>query len=142
MNIQDIIKEQEIELDEKLKETLGVYNGEILNKFQDEYLMEKGPGCERILFPVLEKSTKDFINPPEDSPYIKVNDASIIKNWHKSSSKALLEAVIEIAEKMKKEIIKTAQTKSELLLSVDYGYNQAFSDLQSKLKEEIDNINK
>lgn len=61
-------------------------------------------------------------------------------NWHKSSSKALLEAVIDMIERMKKEIIKTAQTESELLLSVDYGYNQALSDLQSKLKEEINNI--
>lgn len=64
----DLIAEKKLETPqvEEWEKVTSRYNAEILNKFQDEYLMEKGPGCEQILFPVLEKATKDFINPPED----------------------------------------------------------------------------
>lgn len=139
-NILDTIKKQEKEFDEKLKKTLSIYNGEVLNKFQDEYLMEKGPGCEKILFPVLENAIKDFITPTEDNRYIKVNDASIIKDWHKSSSKALLEAVIERVDDCVLRCKEGWEEKTDLDKNIAFIKIETLSDLQSKLKEEIENI--
>lgn len=46
--------------EKQFKHILAKYNAEILNKFQDQYLMEKGPGCEELLFPVLEKTIESF----------------------------------------------------------------------------------
>ena len=67
------------------KELLSRFSGEILNQYQDKYLMEKGPGCEEVLFPVLEKAIKDFLNPPEDGfirtfslkDYIQAKEVSV-----------------------------------------------------------------
>lgn len=56
--------------EEKIKEILGIYNGEILNKFQDEYLMQKGPGCENVLFPVLQKSIEAVMSKHEGDSHI------------------------------------------------------------------------
>ncbi len=68
-----------------------------------------------------------------------------LKTWHKSSTKALLEAVIEMVESEKwlqdkpKEYV--PQTDKELVeCSAIIGHNQALTDLQDKLKEEMSKI--
>lgn len=85
------------------KEVLSRYNAEILNQFQDKYLMELGPGCEEILFPVLTKALEDFINPPNDGMVRKFNLKDFIesKAYQRGREEALSLALQEI-EKEKK----------------------------------------
>jgi hypothetical protein len=51
---------------EELRDLLSKYNAVILNSYQDIYLMDRGPGCEEVLYPVLEKAIKDFFELPND----------------------------------------------------------------------------
>ena len=50
------------------------------------------------------------------------------------------EQLIEEVEALKKDVIKTAQTNEEVLLDVDYGFNQAKQDTIDYLKSEIEKI--
>lgn len=92
----------EDEITEFCKKVLSRYNAEILNKFQDQYLMDKGPRCEEMLYPVLEKAIADFINPPNDG---------MKRNWNlKSFIRSLLQATkAEAIQEYKEELIKKVQ---------------------------------
>lgn len=88
------------------KEVLSRYNAEILNKFQDEYLMARGPGCEEILYPVLTKALKDFIDPPNDGMVRKFNLKEFI------SSKSYQRGREEVSGKEIQEYYERGQAES------------------------------
>ena len=58
-------------------------------------------------------------------------------NWHKSSTKALLEAVIEMVEGVKKKYSSQLGTNTTFELEDKL---EALTDLQDKLKEEMSKI--
>ncbi len=85
-------------LDEQIKIMLGAYNAEILNEYQNKYLMQYGPGCEEILFPVLEKATKDFIDFPQDIPEVKTDALKMFKSFISSTLQADRESLVKAVE--------------------------------------------
>lgn len=44
-----------------------------------------------------------------------------------------LRELIENINRLKKDIIKTVKTEQDILLNIDYGYNQALEDLKVKI---------
>lgn len=65
-------------------------------------------------------------------------DRERVLNWHKSSTKALLEAVIEEMEEMK---VLTGGTEGfGEIASWNKGRKEALTDLQDKLKEEMSKV--
>lgn len=123
--------------DGEVKGLLGRYNAEILNKFQDEYLMQRGPGCEEILYPVLEKALQDFINPPDDGMVRDFNVKDFIQNliakakesakhegalgqqlWHQKYGEKMIrqQNLLECREKIEEYCDKNREYNSELKL--------------------------
>lgn len=118
---------------EKAKEIFSAYNAEILNKFQDEYLMEKGPGCEEILFPVLEKATNDFIE--SNGEFIR---EFIFKDFLSSTiEQAVKEAFEETKVYEKDDCICGLGTdgNDECMGQCSGGFNSALSAVKQKQEE-------
>ena len=113
------------------KEVLSRYNAEILNQFQDKYLMERGPGCEEILFPVLTKALEDFINPPNGGMVRRFN----LEDFKKSvSSKAYQRGREELREKAVQEIEKEKR-KITICSEEDYKNGTSCNNCESGLSE-------
>lgn len=67
-----------------------------------------------------------------DEPFFETDQVRMIKTWHKSSTKALLEAVIEVVDK-----------QGDFMIEDPFGnMKEGFfkADLQDKLKEEMRKI--
>jgi len=131
-------KEQVMKEFEKI---LSAYNAEILNKYQDEYLMEKGPGCEQVLFPVLEKAKKDFLEVPNDG-YIK-HPGDVLKDFSSTYDTAyeigyeegqhsrMIDLIIAMEEGEEKEWAKNiynAGIKDAMELNIDYIWKHRTAD--------------
>jgi hypothetical protein len=84
-----------------------------------------------IIYGQIMRSSRDSQRP------VSVNEAKqLLKDWHKSSSKALLEAVIEmVGESIEK-------TRNLPPTTRDYTLDVFKSDLQAKLKEELKSLTK
>jgi len=109
-NISDTIKEQEKEFDEKFVDKIKNINGGLAY---------------------------------EEMKYGEQQDVQELRDWHKSSSKALIEAFIgELNVWLEEKIqdvndikLKTKEAELSRVMAVE-----AFKRVQSKLKEEINNI--
>ena len=107
MNISKLIDNQIVEFDEKKQDLKDWLYGTVYKGYDLEELSE-----------VVQSDVDDFFT----------------KDWHKSSTKALLEAVIEMVEVMKK----TYNPGDYEILYIDpmavEGYNQALTDILKELQ--------